>query len=92
MLQLFLQLAAVTLIFALVEKHLARQPRDGSKQDLEKTLKTAINSRVEGKIHSGAKEVSRFDSIAVLVASAVALLWVQSIWAKPFLIFALPPR
>src|SRR5882762_6319043 len=86
-LQLFIQLAAVTLIFALVEKHLARQPHDWSKEDFEKTLKTAISSRIERKIQSGAKEVSRFDSIAVLVASAVALLWMQSIWAKPFLIF-----
>src|SRR5947207_7181489 len=30
-LQLFIQLAAVTLIFALVEKHLSRQPHDWSK-------------------------------------------------------------
>jgi hypothetical protein len=86
-LQLFIQLAAVTLIFALVEKHLSRQPHDWSKQDFEKNLKAVIQSRIEKKIQAGPKEVSRFDSMAVLVASSVALLWMQSLWANQYLLF-----
>ena len=86
-LQLFIQLTAVTVIFALVEKHLSRQPHDWSKEDFEKNLKAAIQSRIEKNIQFGPKEVSRFDSMAVLVASSVALLWMQSIWANQYLIF-----
>jgi len=86
-LQLFIQLTAVTVIFALVEKHLSRQPHDWSKEDFEKNLKAAIQSRIEKKIQTGPKEVSRFDSMAVLVASSVALLWMQSIWTNQYLIF-----
>jgi len=86
-LQLFIQLTAVTVIFALVEKHLSRQPHDWSKQDFEKNLKAAIHSRIQKKIQAGPKEVSRFDSMAVLVASSVALLWLQSIWTNQYLIF-----
>lgn len=87
MLQLFIQLTAVTLIFALVEKHLSRQPLDWSKEDFEKDLKVVIQSRIEKKIQAGPKEVSRFDSMAVLVASSVALLWLQSLWANQYLLF-----
>lgn len=86
-LQLFIQLTAVTVIFALVEKHLSRQPHDWSKEDFEKNLKAAIQSRIQKNIQAGPKEVSRFDSMAVLVASSVALLWVQSIWTNQYLIF-----
>jgi len=86
-LQLFIQLTAVTVIFALVEKHLSRQPHDWSKEDFEKNLKAAIQSRIEKNIQFGPKEVSRFDSMAVLVASSVALFWMQSVWANQYLIF-----
>ncbi|HLZ11084.1 MAG TPA: hypothetical protein VKP58_00730 [Candidatus Acidoferrum sp.] len=86
-LQLFLQLAAVTFIFALVEKHLSRQPHDWSKMDFQTSFQAAIKSQIERKIQSGPKEISRFDSIAVLVASSVALLWLQSLWANQYLLF-----
>jgi len=87
LLQLFIQLTAVTVIFALVEKHLSRQPHDWSKEDFEKNIKAAVQSRIEKEIRSGPKEISRFDSMAVLVAGSVAILWIQSIWANPYLIF-----
>ncbi|HLK03984.1 MAG TPA: hypothetical protein VKT53_06045 [Candidatus Acidoferrum sp.] len=86
-LQIFIQLTAVTVIFALVEKHLARQPHEWSKEDFQNNLQAAIKSRIERNIQSGPKEVSRFDSIAILVASGVALLWLQSVWANQYLIF-----
>jgi len=87
LLQLFVQLAAVTIIFVFVEKHLSGQPHDWHAKEFEKTLKTSIRERIDKKIQLQMREVSRFDSISVLTASGVALLWIQSLWAKPFLIF-----
>lgn len=86
-LQLFIQLTAVTVIFALVEKHLSQQPHEWNKEDFEKTLHTAIEKRIQEKIYKKMREVSRFDSIAVFIATAVALVWMQSIWTNPFLVF-----
>jgi len=85
--QLFVQLAAVTVIFVLVEKHLSRQPHEWDAKEFEQTLKASIRDRIDKKIQLQMREVSRFDSISVLIASGVALLWIQSLWAKPFLIF-----
>jgi len=85
--QIFIQLTAVTVIFLLVEKHFSGQPHEWNKQDFEKTLHTAIEKRVKEKIYKKMREVSRFDSIAVFIATAVALVWMQSIWTQPFLIF-----
>src|SRR5215470_17047319 len=87
LLQLFVQLVAVTIIFVLVEKHLSRQPQEWDAKEFEKTLKASIRDRVDKKIQLQMREVSRFDSFSVLIASGVALLWFQSLWAKPFLIF-----
>src|SRR5215813_8634058 len=87
LLQLFVQLVAVTIIFVLVEKHLSRQPQEWDAKEFEKTLETSIRDRIDKKIQLQMREVSRFDSISVLIASGVALLWIQSLWAKPFLIF-----
>lgn len=87
MLQIIIQLSAVTLIFSLVEKHLSRTPWNFDKDDFEKTLHDTIEKKIGEKLRSTPREVSRFDSIAVFVASSIALLWLQSLWAKPFLVF-----
>ena len=87
LLQLFVQLAAVTVIFVLVEKHLSRQPHAWDAKEFQESLKASIRDRIDKKIQLQMREVSRFDSIAVLVASSVALLWLQSIWANQYLIF-----
>jgi hypothetical protein len=87
LLQLFVQLAAVTIIFMLVEKYLSHQPAEWDAREFEKTLQASIRDRIDKKIRLQMREVSRFDSISVLIASGVALLWIQSLWAKPFLIF-----
>src|SRR5262249_52915371 len=87
LLQLFVQLVAVTIIFVLVEKHLSRQPQEWDAKEFEKTLKASIRDRIDKKIQLQMREVSRFDSISVLIASGIALLWIQSLWTKPFLIF-----
>ncbi len=86
-LQLFIQLTAVTVIFALVEKHLSHQRYDLSKETFEKTVHTVIKKRIKEKIYKKMREVSRFDSIAVFIATAIALLWIQSIWTNPSLVF-----
>src|SRR5215470_16592572 len=87
LLQLVIQLTAVTVIFALVEKHLSRQPHEWNKEDFERALNTAIGKRIQEKIHKKTREVPRFDSISILIACGVALLWMQSLWAQPFFIF-----
>jgi hypothetical protein len=86
-LQLFIQLTAVTVIFALVEKYLSHQRYDLSKEEFEKTLHTVIEKSIQKEIYKKTHEVSRFDSIAVFIATAVALVWMQSIWTHPFLVF-----
>jgi hypothetical protein len=83
--QIFVQLFAVTVIFILVERHLdshsyGYKPAKAQAADLEARIREAAAKPRK-------QEVSRFDSIAVLVASSVALLWMQSLWVKPFLVF-----
>lgn len=86
MLQILLQLTAVTVIFVLVERHLDSHSYSYKRQDVQVELAAKIKQDVLTRIGKP-QEISRFDSIAVLVASSVALLWLQSLWAKPFLIF-----
>lgn len=86
-LQIFLQLTAVTIVFALIERHFSRQPFAFDVKEFDKKLNENIQARIYRKIQTGTREVSRFDSMAILIASGVALLWIQSLWAKPFLVF-----
>lgn len=83
LLQLFAQLTAVTVIFSLVEKHLGRQPHHWDPQ----TVKVEVQERIKRDIHKKAREVSRFDSFAILIASTVTLMWMQALWSHPFFIF-----
>jgi hypothetical protein len=87
LLQLILQLTAVTVIFALVEKHFAHQPYTWDQKDFEQKVHAAVEKRIQENVQRKSREVSRFDSIAALIASSVVLLWLQSLWTKPFLIF-----
>lgn len=88
LLQLVIQLGAVTLIFSLIERHLNKHP--------DKWNMGGIGSGVhfDLKIDSGADaskremgQVSRFESISVIVASLVALAWLGEVQQHPFLIF-----
>src|SRR5262249_8149976 len=87
MLQLLLEVTAFMGIFALVEKQLECYPNEWNREEFEKNLQTRIQKRIEQKLLPRKQEVSRFDSFAALVATSIALLWFQSLWAKPFLIF-----
>ncbi|HWY44652.1 MAG TPA: hypothetical protein VNX66_14235 [Candidatus Sulfotelmatobacter sp.] len=86
-LQLFIQLSAVTLIFALVERHLSRHPHHWNPEKFKVELQVRIKKDIHQKIHKKIREVPRFESFSILVASTVALLWMQSLWSHPFLIF-----
>src|SRR5882762_3400155 len=86
-LQLFIQLSAVTLIFALVERYLGRHPHHWSPDAFKVELQVRINKGIHKKIHKKIREVSRFESFSILVASTVALLWMQALWSHPFFIF-----
>jgi len=82
--QIFIQLVAVTVIFALVERHLNSHSYSKKRA---KTQDDLVKQIVEEAVKPRKHEISRFDSIAVLIASAVALLWMQSLWVKPVLFF-----
>ena len=86
LLQIAVQLAAVTTIFTLVERHLDSHSYSYKREEVQVEFVARIKQDILVR-STKPQEVSRFDSIAILVASSVALLWLQSLWAKPFLIF-----
>ena len=87
LLQLFIQMAAVTLFFSLAERHLTKHPdrwdlggvRGGLRLDLKMT--TNISVPLEGP-----RRISRFESVSIIIASAVALVWLTEVQSYPFLI------
>jgi hypothetical protein len=92
LLQLFIQLSVVTLIFSIVEKHLVKHPdrwnlngRRGSFRldlDIQRDVQRDILFRME----CNTREVSRFESVSIIIASAVALAWMTEVQRYPFLI------
>lgn len=88
LLQLFIQLGVVTLIFWLVQRHLTKHPdrwhlkgmRGGIQLELD--IERDILSRIERNL----REVSRFESLSIIVASVVALVWLTEVQRYPFLI------
>jgi hypothetical protein len=87
-LQLFIQLTVVTLIFALVERHLTKHPERwhvkgmGGKFRLDLNIERDIQLRIGHNI----REVSRFESVSIIVACAVALGWMTGVQNFPVLI------
>ena len=79
LLQIFLQFTAVTIIFSLIERHLSKHPGHWTTQQVRALHLPRIGKNV--------REVSRFESISIIVASAVALIWMQAVWSHLFLIF-----
>lgn len=87
LLQLFIQAGAVTLIFSLAERHLTKHPdrwdlggvRGGLRLDLK--MKTNISVPLEGP-----QRISRFESVSIIIASAVALAWLTEVQSYPFLV------
>jgi hypothetical protein len=87
LLQLFIQLGAVTLIFSLIERHLTKNPDrwdlSGTCGGLRLDLKIGKNSSLP--IERG-QWISRFESVSIIIASTVALIWVTGVQRYPFLI------
>jgi hypothetical protein len=87
LLQLVIQLTVVTLIFTLVERHLANDPdkwdlngtRGGLRFDfkVDKAMLDAPPDR---------KGIPRLESVSILIASTVALVWLTELRSYPFLI------
>jgi hypothetical protein len=98
-LQFLIQFGVVTLIFSLVEKNLEKHPDRwhikgmGGKFHLDLPIERDIQARMRkvriGKAGMGShmREVSRFESLSVIVALAVALVWWSSVQSHVFLIF-----
>lgn len=88
LLQLFIQLGIVTLIFSLVETHLSKHPDrwdlSGCRGGFRMGLRVAKN--IDVQIPLGTPHVSRFESLSIIVASGVALAWITEVRRYPFLI------
>lgn len=87
LLQLFIQLGAVTLIFSLIDKHLKKNPdrwnlnsRCGGVQ-LDIGRGRNVSLPIEPR-----NQISRFESVSIIIASAVALVWMTEVQNHPFLI------
>lgn len=87
-LQLFIQLGIVTLIFSLVQRHLTKHPNrwdlSGFRGGVRLELK--VEKNVDVHLRIATPQVSRFDSVSIIVASAVALAWITEVQRYPFLI------
>jgi hypothetical protein len=92
LLQLFIQLSVVTLIFSIVEKHLAKNPdqwnfggaRGGFRLDLK--VQRDIQRDILLGMECNTREISRFESVSIIIASAVALAWITELQRYPVLI------
>ncbi|HKW62182.1 MAG TPA: hypothetical protein VJN89_06525 [Candidatus Acidoferrum sp.] len=87
LLQFFIQLGAVTLIFSLVERHLTKHPDrwnlSGKCGAVQLDIGTGrnVSVRIEGR-----QQISRFESVSIIIASAVALVWMTEVQNYQFLI------
>lgn len=88
LLQLFIQLGVVTLIFSLVERHLSRHPDRWDLSGFRGGLRMGVRAEknIDVQIPLGTPNVSRFDSVSIIVASGVALAWITEVQRYPFLI------
>ena len=87
--QLCIQMGIVTFIFAMVDKHLHKYPDRwnlrGPGGGVHLDLRFEKNLRF--KAAGDARQVSRFESVSIIVASSVALAWLAEVQSHPFLIF-----
>ncbi len=79
--QLLIQFAFVTVIFAAIDRQMAKHP---DRWD-SKTINQPCIPGLGGKANGGT--VSRMESISQLIALAVYLVWLRAIRSLPFLVF-----
>jgi hypothetical protein len=87
--QVTIQFAIVTLIFVAADRHFKKNPESWNYRDTKHPWHPAFSfedwSKSKTKGDSG--RVSRFDSVAQIVALGVALVWLRVAEGAPFLIF-----
>jgi hypothetical protein len=92
LLQLFIQLGIVTLIFSLVQKHLTKHPDRwhlkgmGGGVALDLNIERDIERQILRDMKCWGPPVSRFESFSIIVACAVAIAWITGAQNYPFLI------
>src|SRR5215467_5749405 len=87
LLQFFIQLGAVTLIFSLIEKHLTKHPDRWNLSGKCGSVQLDIGTgRDVGLPIARAQQISRFESVSIIIASAVALVWMTEVQNYQFLI------
>jgi hypothetical protein len=86
LLQLFIQLSAVTLVFSMIQRHLNRYPDSWNLCGTGVHLDLKIDSSIQSALR-GSGQVPRFESVSIIIASAIALVWLAQVQRHPFLIF-----
>ena len=92
LMQLFIQLGVVTLIFSAVQKHLTKYPDRwhlsgrSAGVELDLNIERDIERRLGPALRGSGGEVSRFESVSIVVACAVAIAWITGVQSYPFLI------
>jgi len=83
-LQLVIQFGFVTMIFAILEKHLTKNP---DKWDPRKPGHLKYPAFLEAKATKDGRRVPKLESISQFIGSAVFLVWLRAAQKSPFLIF-----
>jgi len=87
LLQFFIQLGAVTLIFSLIERHLTKHPDRWKLSSKLGGVQLDIGTGKDVSLPiENRQQVSRFDSVSIIIASAVALVWMTEVQTYQFLI------
>ena len=82
LLQLVIQLSAVTLIFTLVDRHMVKHPNAWDSSGVCFGAKLEKSPATEP-----GKRIPRVESFSVIVACAIAIVWITEVQSHPFLIF-----
>jgi hypothetical protein len=88
-LQITIQFAVVTVIFAIADRHFKKNPENWNYRDAKHPWHPAFSfeNALKSKTKSDSGRVSRLDSIAQIVALGIALVWLRVAEGAPFLIF-----
>ena len=87
LLQFFIQLIAVTLIFSLIERHLTKHPDRWNLNSKFGGVQLDIGTGKDVSLPiEGRQQISRFESVSIIIASAVALVWMTEVQNNQFLI------
>jgi hypothetical protein len=89
--QFLIQFGVVTLIFSVADRHWKQHPDQWDPRSLKRPWHPAFAIQLESQPKAGSKKdptrVSRFDSIAQLIALTLGLAWLRVALGAPFLIF-----